>query len=228
MEVILGFLMVFLGTIICFDFLLFLFKSFDSNSNQNNKNNNINVVKKNESYEDIYNNLFKLTLNKFKEKNNTIVNLKQFNKLQEKYYKLVKLIDKDKFKMLEESLKNLLENSLKNILIISKLNNILESLDYDKLSKQNKKHYKINEDFLQKEKDKFKESLELYDYIILKLIDIETKNNYDYSDIKNYIDNLVNMNLNHNLDYLETKYLNVDLEQFGSNVKKVKKGKTYE
>ena len=36
------------------------------------------------------------------------------------------------------------------------------------------------------------------------------------------------MNLNHNLDYLETKYLNVDLEQFGSNVKKVKKGKTYE
>lgn len=228
MEVILGSLIVFLGTIICFDFLLFLFKSFDLNSNQNNKNNNINVVKKNESYEDIYNNLFKLTLNKFKEKNNTIVNLKQFNKLQEKYYKLVKLIDKDKFKMLEESLKNLLENSLKNILIISKLNNILESLDYDKLSKQNKKHYKINEDFLQKEKDKFKESLELYDYIILKLIDIETKNNYDYSDIKNYIDNLVNMNLNHNLDYLETKYLNVDLEQFGSNVKKVKKGKTYE
>lgn len=228
MEVILGSLMVFLGTIMCFDFLLFLFKSFDSNSNQKNKNNNINVVKKTESYEDIYNNLFRLTLNKFKEKNNTIVNLKQFNKLQEKYYKLVKLIDKDKFKMLEESLKNLLENSLKNILIISKLNNILESLDYDKLSKQNKKHYKINEDFLQKEKDKFKESLELYDYIILKLIDIETKNNYDYSDIKNYIDNLVNMNLNHNLDYLETKYLNVDLEQFGSNVKKLKKGKTYE
>lgn len=227
MEVILGSLMVFLGTIMCFDFLLFLFKSFDSNSNQKNKNNNI-VVKKTESYEDIYNNLFRLTLNKFKEKNNTIVNLKQFNKLQEKYYKLVKLIDKDKFKMLEESLKNLLENSLKNILIISKLNNILESLDYDKLSKQNKKHYKINEDFLQKEKNKFKESLELYDYIILKLIDIETKNNYDYSDIKNYIDNLVNMNLNHNLDYLETKYLNVDLEQFGSNVKKVKKGKTYE
>lgn len=139
---------------------------------------------------------------------NLIKHTKYFEKLSNKQTKLIQLLENNKSnKLIAEQINVLFENSIKNILVINKVELILESLNINKLNKKNKELYKTNELFLKKEKDKFKESLELYDYIILKLIDIDIKKDYDYSEIQVYIDSIINSNKNLDLDYLENKYI---------------------
>lgn len=206
-----------IGEILTHNSTNILIDEYKQKNNFGNKFDEEGYVTKEKPERKNFNTIFKKFLNIYKQKDVFIIELKQYKKLEEKYYKLVNLIDPKYFDILEESLTNLVDNSFKNLIIISKLKKILDVVDEDKLSKTNKKHYKINLEFYQKEKEKFKESLDLYDYIILKLIDIETKINYDYEDIKNYIDNLIKLN-NHNnidLDFLETKYLNANLDDFG-------------
>lgn len=157
--------------------------------------------------------------NKYKFIDPFFIELKQYEKMKSKYFSLCKLLNKEKYNLLEESLNKLLDNSFKNLIMISKVKRILDELDEEKLSKKNKKLYQSNLDFFEQEKEKFKESLELYDYIMLKIIDIEAKGNYDYLDIKLYIDNLIDLSnqKNNSLDTLEEKYLNVDLNNFSTS-----------
>lgn len=166
-----------------------------------------------------YHKNFIVQFNKYKFLDPFFIELKQYEKMKAKYFSLCKLLNKEKYGLLEESLNKLLDNSFKNLIMISKIKRILEELDEEKLSKKNKKLYQSNIEFLEKEKEKFKEILELYDYIMLKIIDIEAKGNYDYLDIKLYIDNLIDLSnqKNNSLDALEEKYLNVNLNNFSSN-----------
>lgn len=162
----------------------------------------------------------------FNEKINLIKHTKFFDKLAKKQIKLKELIHKNESNaLISNKINELFENSINNILVLVKVENILNSLKFNKLNKKNKELYKTNELFYENEKSKFKESLELYDYIILKLIDIDLQKNYDYSEIQVYIDSVINSNKNLDLDYLHDKYIikNQEFEktlQFGLNNEK--------
>ena len=161
---------------------------------------NHQTKKINESNNDVISNdkIFTKKINELIKNDKNIIGLKEYKKLHKKHLKLISLLNNKTKEILKENILILLEKSIENLIIINKIKNILDVLDRKKLNKSNKKKYKKNKELLIEFKNQFEESLNTYDYIILKLIDIENRNDFDYEEIKTHINNIINLNLNIN------------------------------
>lgn len=113
-----------------------------------------------------------------------------------KRYKLVckKIKDLKEFNISFLLFKDLLINTLLSLSEIERLKKVLKKINYDKLSKNNKKEYKLKESLLLEEKERFDSYIHNLDSIILKGVD----------------SNKESSNVNYQ-DYM------VDLKQFGLN-----------
>lgn len=166
--------------------------------------------------------IFTNKINELIKNEKNVIELKEYKKLHKKHLKLISLLNDKTKDLLKDNILILLEKSIQNLITINKIQNILDILNTKKLNKSNKREYKKNEILLKNFQKKSKESLNTYDYIILKLIDIENKHDFDYEEIKTHINNIINLNINkygYDLDgYLE-KYPKI-LDEFGSNLNK--------
>lgn len=166
--------------------------------------------------------IFTNKINELIKNEKDIIQLKEYKQLHKKHLKLISLLNDKSKNLLKNNILILLEKSVENLITINKIKKILNVLNTKKLNKSNKKEYKNNEILLKNLKKQSKESLNTYDYIILKLIDIENKNDFYYEEIKTHINNVINLKINkygYDLDgYLE-KYPKI-LDEFGSNLNK--------
>lgn len=146
----------------------------------------------------------KININEINENDfDTIISKYNKDLIESKRFKLLKqkINMLDKYKQSNELIP-LLKNSLDSIDKIEKFKKMLNKLNYDKLSKSNKKEYKLKEKLLEEEKAIFNSYINDLDHCILNSVDDNKsnkesfQNNLDLLDLKkfglNINDNIVN------------------------------------